>query len=116
MNNLAPANGAEVDIPTLSWDVTPGALTYTVTISNGIGQQVDTATTHGTVLHAQGPPAVPSANNPYTWTVYAETAEGTVGGTAAPVHRDQHPAEQRRRRRSPRSGRRPAPSSAARQP
>ena len=82
MNNLAPANGAVVDIPTLSWDVTPGALTYTVTIRNGLGNQVDAATTHGTSYTPKGLQRFPTANNPYTWSVYAQTAEGTK--SAAP--------------------------------
>lgn len=78
MNNLAPANGATVDIPALSWDVTPGALTYTVSIRNGLGNVVDTVTTHGTSYTPKGFQRFPTANNPYTWSVYAETAEGTT--------------------------------------
>lgn len=77
MNTLAPADNATVDIPALSWDVTPGALTYTVRITNGLGNLVDSATTHGTSYTPKGFQRFPTANNPYTWTVYAETAEGT---------------------------------------
>lgn len=77
MNNLAPANGATVDIPTLSWDVTPGALTYTVSIKNGLGNPVDSVTTHGTSYTPKGFSRFSAVNNPYTWSVYAETAEGT---------------------------------------
>ena len=74
MNNLSPANGATVTVPTLRWDVTPGALTYTVVIKFG-GNQVDTATTHATSYTPKGQTRL--APGTYTWTVYAETAEGT---------------------------------------
>lgn len=77
MNNLRPSHGATVDIPTLSWDTAPGALTYRVEIQNGLGNTVDSATTHGTSYTPKGTQRFPTTNNPYTWRVYAETAEGT---------------------------------------
>lgn len=80
MNNLSPADGATVNVPTLSWDVTPGALTYTVTIKFG-GNQVDTATTFATSYTPKGQTRL--APGTYTWSVYAETAEGTK--SLAPV-------------------------------
>ena len=78
MNNLAPAHGATVDVPALSWDAAPGALTYTVRITNGLGNLVDSATTHATSYTPKGFQRFPTANNPYTWSVYAQTAEGTT--------------------------------------
>lgn len=74
MNNLTPADGATVSVPTLRWDTTPGALTYTVVIKLG-GSQVDTATTHATSYTPKGQTRL--AAGTYTWSVYAETAEGT---------------------------------------
>ncbi|MCF6377260.1 Ig-like domain repeat protein [Nocardioides KLBMP 9356] len=78
MNNLSPANGATVDVPALSWDPAPGALTYTVRVTNGLGNLVDSATTYATSYTPKGFQRFPTANNPYTWSVYAETAEGTT--------------------------------------
>ncbi|WP_156411380.1 Ig-like domain repeat protein [Nocardioides sp. Soil805] len=78
MTNLLPVNGATVAVPTLSWDSAPGALTYKVTITNGLGQVVDSETTYATSYTPKGQTRLPAANNPYTWSVYAVTGEGTT--------------------------------------
>lgn len=81
--NQQPANNALVDIPVLSWDVTPGALTYEVKIWNGNGQQVVSETTFATSYTPKGMQRFSTALNPYTWSVSARTAEGTT--SKAPV-------------------------------
>ncbi|WP_310527876.1 hypothetical protein, partial [Nocardioides sp.] len=74
VTNMSPANGATVSVPSLSWDPTPGAMTYRVVIKLGLGE-VDSATTYSTSYTPKGQNRL--APGTYTWSVYAETAEGT---------------------------------------
>ena len=71
---LAPAEGATVAVPTLSWTAVPGASSYSVKIWDKNGTKVWDTSTYA--LSWTPPTALVAANNPFTWRVAADT-----GGT-----------------------------------
>lgn len=76
ISGMLPANGALVTVPTFSWDSAPGAESYTVTVFNNQGNQVDTAKTFSTSYTIDGTTPLPTSGNPYSWELNATTADG----------------------------------------
>lgn len=98
ITGMSPAQGATVDVPTFSWNPSPGAETYTVTVRNNANLQVDQATTYSTSYTIDGSTKLPISGNPYTWELHALTADGipsvqysrsfTVSGVNPPAPAD----------------------------
>ncbi|WP_231249478.1 Ig-like domain repeat protein [Nocardioides furvisabuli] len=76
ITGMEPANGATVTVPTFTWDSAPGAESYSITVYNNQGNQVDTVKTYATSYTVDGTTPLPASGNPYTWALNATTADG----------------------------------------
>lgn len=81
----APADGASVFVPTMSWSAVAGAEKYKVTLTSKSGSAVSgyPLTTYNTSVTPQV--ALTAAQSPYTWTVQAVDATGL--GSVLPTSR-----------------------------
>lgn len=70
VQQLSPANGATVDVPTLVWSPARDAQRYYVEIRNAADVKVLSAMTYGTSWTAEK--VLDPAAGPFTWTVQAE--------------------------------------------
>ncbi len=76
ISGMSPADGATVDNASFSWNPAPGAESYTVVVQNGTGSEVDRSKTFATSYTVDGNTALPASGNPYSWALYATTADG----------------------------------------
>lgn len=77
---VAPANGATVDVPILTWDP-DDAIAHRVTIKNADGDIVDQSFTYGTSYTPDT--ILDAADGPFTWYVERTALPGYPGGVTA---------------------------------
>jgi hypothetical protein len=75
VTNMAPRNGDEVDVPTLTWDTAVGAETYEVTILKANGSQIVKRETSATSYTLSGTNRLDPADGPFTWRITALGAD-----------------------------------------
>lgn len=74
--SFSPANGATVNIPTLSWQPARWAASYRIQLIDQNGSTVKTATTYSTSYTPVVTARLTAAKSPYTWKINAVTANG----------------------------------------
>lgn len=75
VTNMAPRNGALVDVPTLTWDTAVGAEAYEITILKANGSQVVKKETSATSYTLDGKTRLAPADGPFTWRITALGAD-----------------------------------------
>lgn len=73
----SPAQGATVDVPTLSWDTTTGAEYYNLRILRANGTEVVEKRTSATSYTPHGGTKLNPAEGPFTWQITAKGADGS---------------------------------------
>jgi hypothetical protein len=76
VTQLAPINGATVDVPTLSWQAKSNAQSYVVTVRDKNGNAVANVSTSSTTWTPEA--ALPATGNPYSWTVQTQASQGLL--------------------------------------
>jgi hypothetical protein len=77
VTQLSPADGATVEVPTLSWETYPSAEKYKVIIRRADGGTTATVTTEATSFTPTGQTRLDPTDGPFHWTVQALLADGS---------------------------------------
>ena len=78
VNQVSPANGATVDIPTLTWSSYPQAETYKVVVKKASGAVAASATTYSLSWTPTGTARLNPSDGPFRWTVQAVGHDGKL--------------------------------------
>jgi Bacterial Ig-like domain len=74
ITQLSPANGAVVDVPTMTWQPVANVQSYLLTVSDTNNNIVANVATSSTSWTPEG--KLPTSGNPYSWTVRAVPYQG----------------------------------------
>jgi hypothetical protein len=83
VTQLSPADGATVEIPTLTWESYPSAETYRVIVKRANGTTASTATTEATSWTPTGSTRLDPDDGPFHWTVQATLPD--LSSTSVPL-------------------------------